>query len=135
MSYHNHVSRIAEATNDFRRVLATGSKSQLVVMSILPGEEVGEETHPHTEQTLFFQSGVGEALVGEERFAVGAGDIVIVSPGTRHNFTNTGTEPLKIITVYAPAHHIDGRVHHTKADADADEADEAFGESMEAKEA
>ena len=135
MSYHSHVSRIAEAANDFRRVLATGSKSQLVVMSILSGEDVGEETHPHTEQTLFFQSGVGEALVGEERFSVSAGDIVIVSPGTRHNFTNTGAEPLKIITVYAPAHHIDGRVHHTKAEADADKEDENFGESMEAKEA
>lgn len=135
MSYHSHVSQITEATNDFRRVLATGSKSQLVVMNIPPGEEVGEETHPNTEQTLFFQSGIGEALVGEERFSIRAGDIVMVSPGTRHNFTNIGTEPLKIITVYAPAHHIDGRVHHTKADADADEEDEVFGESMEAKEA
>ncbi len=134
MSYHSHVSRIAEAANDFRRVLATGSKSQLVVMSILPGEEVGEETHPNTEQTLFFQSGTGEALVGDERFSVSAGDIVIVTPGTRHNFTNTSSVPLKIITVYAPAHHIEGRIHHTKADADADTEDEAFGEGMEAKE-
>lgn len=135
MSYRSHVSRITEDNNDFRRVLSTGKKSQLVVMSIPSGGEVGEEVHPKTEQTLFFQSGSGEALVGEERFAVGPGDIVIVTPGTRHNFTNTGSEPLKIITVYAPAHHIDGRVHHTKADADADEEDEAFGESVEAKEA
>lgn len=135
MSYHSHVSLISEASPDFRRVLVTGQKSQLVVMSIPSGEEVGEEVHPKTEQTLFFQSGSGEALVGDERFAIGPGDIVVVNPGTRHNFINTGTEPLKIITVYAPAHHIDGRIHHTKADADADTADEAFGEGMEEKEA
>ena len=135
MSYRSHVSAISAASPDFRRVLATGQKSQLVVMSIPPGEEVGEEVHPKTEQTLFFQSGTGEALVGEERFAIGPGDIVVVSPGMRHNFTNTGAEPRKIITVYAPAHHIDGRIHRTKADADADTADEAFGEGMEDKEA
>lgn len=135
MSYQTHISRVVKDSLDFRRVLFTGVKSQLVVMSIPVHGEIGEEIHPKTEQTLFFQSGTGEALVGDDRFSVSAGDIVVVTPGTRHNFTNTGAEPLNIITVYAPAHHIDGRVHHTKADADADAEDEAFGETMEEREA
>ena len=99
-------------------------------MSIPPGGEVGEETHHHVEQTLYFQSGTGEAMLDGVTYPVGHGVVVVVTPGTRHNFKNTGSEPLKIATVYAPPNHIDGRIHHTKADADADTADEAFGESQ-----
>jgi mannose-6-phosphate isomerase-like protein (cupin superfamily) len=109
--------------------LFTGLKSQLVVMSIPPGGEVGEETHKYTEQTLFFLSGTGEGSLDDEKFPIVFGDVVVVVPGTKHNFVNTGTEALKIYTVYAPPNHIDGRVHVTKADADADTADEAIGES------
>jgi mannose-6-phosphate isomerase-like protein (cupin superfamily) len=128
---NNHVN-IVEATrnnDDFRKVIFTGKKSQLVVMSIPPGGEIGEEMHGHVEQTLFFLSGAGEAMLNGDTFAVGAGDVVTVVPGTRHNFKNNGTEDLKLYTVYAPPNHIDGRVHRTKAEADADEEDEAFGES------
>ncbi len=124
----NIVTATAENEN-FRQVLFTGAKSQLVVMSIPPGGEIGEETHAHVEQTLFFQSGNGEAVLNGEAFPIIPGDIVVVTPGTLHNFKNTGTEPLKITTVYAPPNHIDGRMHVTKADADADTADEAFGEA------
>jgi mannose-6-phosphate isomerase-like protein (cupin superfamily) len=99
-------------------------------MSIPLGGEIGEETHEHVEQTLYFQSGHGEAMLNGDVFAVGPGDVVIVTPGTRHNFKNTGVEPLKIATVYAPPNHIDGRVHRTKAEADADVEEEAFGEAI-----
>lgn len=128
MSYHAHLGSVVAASDDFRRVLFTGKKSQLVAMSIPPGGEIGEEVHHHVEQTLYVQSGTGKALVGETTYEVGPGDVVVVTPGARHNVTNTGDVPLKIATVYAPPNHIDGRVHKTKADADADEEDEAFGD-------
>ena len=132
MSFHTHLDEATHQNNDFRRVLFTGPKSQLVLMTIPPGGEVGEEVHEHTEQTLFFQSGFGEGLLNNETFPIEAGKVVVVTPGTRHNFKNTSDTPMRIVTVYAPPHHIDGRVHHTKADADADHADEAFGEQAEA---
>lgn len=130
MPYRTHLVEATAANEDFRRVLFTGAKSQLVVMSIPAGSEVGEETHQHVEQTLFFQSGTGEGMLDEERFPIAPGDVVVVTPGTRHNFKNTGTVPMKIMTVYAPPNHIDGTIHHTKADADADVKDEAFGEAQ-----
>lgn len=129
MSYHGDIIKDTQENENFRRVVFTGAKSQLVVMSIPPGGEVGEETHKYTEQTLFFLSGTGEGMLNDEKFPIGPGDAVVVVPGTKHNFKNTGTVDLKLYTVYAPPNHIDGRVHKTKADADADAADEAIGES------
>ncbi len=129
MSYHTNIVKSTQENKNFRTVLFTGKQSQLVVMSIPPGGGVGEETHRYTEQTLFFLSGTGEGSLNEEQFPIGPGDVVVVVPGTKHNFRNTGTEALKLYTVYAPPNHIDGRIHQTKADADADSADEAVGES------
>ncbi len=126
-SYQTNIVKDTQANENFRRVLFTGTRSQLVVMSIPVGGEVGEETHKYTEQTLFFLSGTGEAILNDVKSPIVPGDVVVVVPGTKHNFRNTGTEPLKIYTVYAPPNHIDGRVHPTKADADADTADEAVG--------
>lgn len=131
MSYHSHLHEQTSSNSDFRRVLFTGKHSQLVIMSIPPGGEVGEETHDHVEQTLFFQSGMGEGMLNDETFPIGPGDVTVVTPGTKHNFKNTGSEPLQIFTVYAPPNHIDGRIHHTKTDADADEEDEVFGHNVE----
>lgn len=99
-------------------------------MSIPPGGEVGEETHAHVEQVLVFQSGTGEAILDDKTFPITPGDVIVVTPGTKHNVKNTGAEPLKIATIYAPPNHIDGRVHKTKADADADVEDETFGEAQ-----
>ena len=129
MSYYTNIFKDTEANENFRRVLFTGPKSQLVVMSIPSGGEVGEETHKYTEQTLFFLSGTGEATLDNKKFLVGPGEVVVVTAGTKHNFKNTGAEDLKIYTVYAPPNHIDGRVHRTKIEADVDTADEAIGET------
>jgi mannose-6-phosphate isomerase-like protein (cupin superfamily) len=121
-------------TNDnafFRKVLFTGAKSQLVAMNIKPGEDIGEETHHHVEQTLFLLSGEGKAVLEGKEQPYRAGDVVVVTPGTKHNFVNTGGEPLKIFTIYAPANHIEGRIHRTKHDAEMDEEDEAFGDKVE----
>lgn len=127
MSYKTQIIDETKANSNFRKVLFTGAKSQLVVMDIPQGGEVGEESHEHVEQTLFFLSGTGKAYLDGVEHDIFPGDVVVVTPGTLHNFVNTGVDPLKIYTVYAPANHIDGRVHVTKAEADADDEDEAFG--------
>jgi mannose-6-phosphate isomerase-like protein (cupin superfamily) len=133
VSYHTNIVKDTQENGNFRRVMFTGKNSQLVVMSIPPGGEVGEETHKFAEQTLFFLSGTGDGTLNSEKFPIGPGDVVVVTPGTKHNFRNTGAQAMKICTVYAPPNHIDGRVHRTKADADADTADEAVGESEPVK--
>ena len=130
MSYNTNIVEETKKNNNFRTVLFTGAKSQIVVMEIPPGGEVGEETHERVEQILFFLSGFCTAFLNEEERKLGPGDVVVVTSGTKHNFVNTGTVPLKIYTVYAPPNHIDGRVHKTKEDADKDTLDEDFGHSQ-----
>lgn len=130
MSFITNIIKKAEDNSLFREVVYTGEKSQLVVMNIPVGGEIGEEVHAHVEQSLFFLSGKGTSVLDGKEQQVGAGDVLIVTPGTRHNVINSGTDPLKVYTVYAPANHIDGRVHKTKADADVDVEDEAFGEAV-----
>lgn len=127
-NYHINIIKETQENTNFRKVLFTGSKSQLVVMSIPPGGEIGSEVHHYTEQTLFFLSGTGEGEFDGQKFPIVAGDVVVVVPGVRHNFINTGEVDLKVYTVYTPPNHIDGRVHPTKADAEADLEDEAIGE-------
>ena len=113
----------AARTNDaFRREILTGDHEQIVVMTIPPGGEIGEEVHPDTDQVLTFVEGRAEARLDGEASAVGANDLVFVHAGVRHNFVNIGAAPLRLITIYAPPHHAPGTVHPTKADADAAEA-------------
>src|SRR3989344_9638234 len=95
MSYITNIIEETKENINFRKVLFTGDKSQLVVMDIPPGGEIGEEAHPHVEQTLFFLSGSGKSVLNGEEKAIGPGEVVVVTPGTRHNFVNTGTESLK----------------------------------------
>lgn len=127
MPYYINIVKETEKNTDFRRVLFTGTRSQLVIMNIPVGGEVGEETHTYTEQALFFLSGTGKSIMNAKEGVVGAGDVVVVTPGTKHNFINTGKTPLKIYVIYSPANHFEGRIHVTKADADKDTQDEAFG--------
>ncbi len=129
-SFHTNIIQAVTTNEYFRRVLFTGAKSQLVVMNIPPGGEVGQETHQHVEQTLYFESGTGQAILDGLSTPIVPGDVVVVTPGTQHNFLNTGTTPLKIFTTYSPPNHLDGRIQATKADADADRADENFGEAQ-----
>lgn len=130
MPFQTNIVKATAENKDYRRVLFTGANSQLVVMSIPPGGDVGQETHKHVEQVLYFQSGTGEAVLNGKTTPIGPGDVVVVTPGTQHNFRNTGKVPLQIFTTYAPPNHIDGTVEKTKADADANVADEAFGEAQ-----
>jgi mannose-6-phosphate isomerase-like protein (cupin superfamily) len=130
MSYNINIIKETQENENFRKVLFTGKKSQLVMMNIPVGGDVGEETHTGVEQTLFFLTGTGEAILDDKKTPIVAGDVFVVTPGTKHNFLNTGLENMKIYTLYAPANHIDGRVQATKADADADDEDEAFGQAI-----
>lgn len=102
----------------FRQVLATGPHSQVVIMSINPGEDIGEETHPDNDQVLYLVAGRGKAVLNHEETDYSAGDLVLVPAGTLHNFVNSGGEDLKIITTYSPPHHPDGTIHKTKQDAE-----------------
>jgi mannose-6-phosphate isomerase-like protein (cupin superfamily) len=115
------IATVAEQSPDFRRVLWTGEHSQLVIMTIPPGGEIGMETHEDTDQLLTFVSGTGEAQVGGARATVAQGDLVAVPAGTQHNFRNTGPDPLVLYTVYSPPEHADGAVHHSKEEAEAAE--------------
>jgi mannose-6-phosphate isomerase-like protein (cupin superfamily) len=112
----------ARANDAFRGVVLTGDHEQVVVMAIPPGGEIGDEVHPETDQLLLFVDGRGEARLNGAASPVGPNDLVFVRSGTRHNFVNTGDDPLRLITVYAPPEHAPGTVHQTKADADAAEA-------------
>jgi mannose-6-phosphate isomerase-like protein (cupin superfamily) len=129
-AFVTNVVQQARSNTAFRKVLFTGTRSQLVVMSIPPGGEIGAETHAHVEQTLVVVSGHGRADVDGVAHPLTAGDAMVVTQGARHNVVNTGNEPLKLYTVYAPPNHIDGRVHATRADAERDAADEAFGNEV-----
>lgn len=115
---HLTIATEAEKNADFRRVLWTGTYTQLVIMTIPPDGEIGAEVHPETDQILTFVSGVGEATVDGSKRKVAQGDLVCVPAGAKHNFVNTGPNPLVLYTVYGPPEHADGAVHKTKEEAD-----------------
>jgi mannose-6-phosphate isomerase-like protein (cupin superfamily) len=101
-------------------VLYTGEESQLVLMSLLPGEDIGSEVHPDNDQFFRFESGMGDVIINETEYSVSDGDAVVVPKGAKHNVINTGNVDLKLYTIYSPAHHKDGIVRATKAEAIAD---------------
>jgi mannose-6-phosphate isomerase-like protein (cupin superfamily) len=115
------------ANDNFRKVIWTGEHMQLVLMSLLAGEDIGVEVHPHVDQFFRVEAGQGTAIVNGEETLLGEDAVLIVPAGAEHNITNTGTDALKMYTIYTPANHIDGRIHATKADATADVEDEEFG--------
>lgn len=112
----------AARTNDaFRREVLTGPHEQVVVMTIPIGGEIGEEVHADADQVFIFVDGRGEAVLEGAASEVGPNDLVMVRAGTRHNFRNVGSSPLRLITIYAPPQHPIGTVHLTKQEADAAE--------------
>jgi mannose-6-phosphate isomerase-like protein (cupin superfamily) len=109
------------ANNDFRRVLYTGEHLQLVLMSLAPGEEIGEETHEDRDQFFRFEEGEGVVVIDGKENAVEDNFAVIVPAGACHNVKNTGEEPLQFYSLYGPPEHKDKTVHTTKDQAEADE--------------
>lgn len=123
MGFNINIVAAAKDNAYFRRVLSTGANAQVVVMSIPPGGEIGEEVHDHVDQVLAFVAGDGVAILEGVESRVGPDHLVHVPAGTRHNVVNRGSVELRLYTVYAPPQHADGTIHRTKAEADADEAD------------
>jgi mannose-6-phosphate isomerase-like protein (cupin superfamily) len=107
----------AETTrnHDFRHVLYTGKHSQLVLMSLPPGEDIGMEAHD-VDQFFRVEAGTGEVEINGQKHAVKAEDAVVVPAGAKHNVRNTGKAPLQLYTIYSPPHHQDGTVARTKAE-------------------
>ena len=104
--------------DNFRKVLYTSKHSQLVLMSLLPKEEIGLETHPDNDQFFRFEAGVGEVHIDAEVYTIKDGDAVVVPAGSKHNIINTSsTLPLKMYTIYSPPHHKDGIVRAIKEEA------------------
>ncbi len=116
--YIDNIEMRTEENDDFRRVLYTGHNLQLVLMTIQPGEEIGEEVHDDRDQFFRIEAGAGEVWIDGLRHKVKADDGIIVPQGARHNVKCVGQEPLRLYTIYGPPEHIDGTVHKTKADAD-----------------
>ncbi|WP_242346363.1 cupin domain-containing protein [Anaeromyxobacter terrae] len=110
-----------EENTDFRRVLYTGKHVQLVLMALRPGEEIGEEIHEDRDQFFRVEKGKGEVTIDGKRTKIESDTAIVVPAGARHNVKNTGEEPLKLYTLYAPPEHADRTVHVTKADAEASE--------------
>lgn len=107
------------SNTNFRKVLYTGEHSQLVLMSLLPNEDIGMEVHPDNDQFLRFEKGEGKCLIDGNEYIVSDGFALVVPAGAQHNIINTSTtEPLKLYTVYSPAHHQDGIVRATKIEAE-----------------
>jgi mannose-6-phosphate isomerase-like protein (cupin superfamily) len=122
MAFNVDIIGAAKANTFFREVLSTGPHAQVVVMSIPPGGEIGEEVHEDVDQVLAFVEGEGVAVLNGEESAVGPDRLVHVPAGTRHNFINRGAGDLRLYTIYAPPEHAPGTIHKTKAEADAAEA-------------
>jgi len=116
--YVANIERETIKNTDFRRVLYTGKHSQLVLMSLKPGEEIGEETHSDVDQFFRFEKGEGKVIIDGVEHSVKDGSAVIVPAGARHNVINTSKRAdLKLYTIYSPPEHRDGVVHHTKKEA------------------
>lgn len=116
-----HLKNLTQQAIDntyFRQVLATGKNTQVVIMSIEPGGEIGEEVHSDNDQVLYLVEGSGKAVIDGQEMTFTQNDVVLVPAGTKHNFISNAGSTMKIITTYSPPHHPDGTVHKTKAEAD-----------------
>ena len=126
--YVTNIERDTIDNEDYRRVLFTGPKSQLVLMTLRPGEEIGLETHQGHDQFLRIEAGTGYVELDGERHELRDGSAVVVPAGTRHNVVNTSKdEALRLYTIYSPPEHPDGTVQHTKADEAAAKAGSGRG--------
>ncbi len=116
--YKDNIEKLTIENTNFRKILYTGEGSQLVLMSLLPGEEIGSEVHTENDQFFRFETGKGKVIINETEYIVSDGDAVIVPKGARHNVVNeSSTEPLKLYTIYSPAHHKDGIIRVTRDEA------------------
>ncbi|MFA5095381.1 MAG: cupin domain-containing protein [Candidatus Paceibacterota bacterium] len=118
--FNANIEKETLENKNFRKVLYTGKHSQLVLMSLKPNEEIGTEIHTDNDQFFRFEKGEGKCLIDGNEYILGDGSVIVVPAGAQHNIINTsGSEDLKLYTIYSPAHHKDGIVRATKAEAEA----------------
>ena len=118
--FKENIEELTLGNDNFRKVLYTGEHCQLVLMSLLPNEDIGMEVHPDNDQFFRFEGGEGKVVINETEYQVKDGDAVVVPSGANHNVI-AGEKGLKLYTIYSPAHHKDGIVRETKAIAVANE--------------
>lgn len=115
-NYVNDIVKLAKENTDFRYELSTANHTQVVLMSLKPGEDIGMEIHKHIDQILVFVAGSGEADINGQKIPIKTGDLALVPAGTPHDFTNTGNTDLKLYTTYSPPNHYAGTIQKTKDD-------------------
>lgn len=116
--FHSNIEKDTLENTDFRRVLYTGKFSQLVLMCLKPGEEIGAEVHPDIDQFFRVDKGSGKVVIDDNEYEVSDGDAAIVPAGSNHNVINISEdEDLKLYTIYSPPEHKDGTVHASKSEA------------------
>lgn len=120
MSYVKNLEKDTVENDYFRKVLNTTEKSQLVVMSLLPGEDIGEEVHD-VDQFIRIEEGKGKAVLDGEEYEIEDDFAVVIPAGTRHNIINSDEGKMKLYTIYTPPEHADGTIHKTKEEAEAAE--------------
>ncbi len=128
--YVTNIEKLSLENDNFRKVLYTDKNSQLVLMSLLAGEEIGEEVHD-VDQFLRVEKGTGTAILNDRSHDIADGSVIMVPAGTKHNVINTGNESMKLYTLYTPPHHRDGVTHKTKVEGEADSTDEFDGKTTE----
>ncbi len=121
--YYGNIEELTLANDNFRQVLYTAKHCQLVLMALPVGGEIGAEVHEENDQFFRFEAGQGKVLIDGNEYLVSDGSAIIVPAGAEHNVINTGDTPLKLYTIYSPAHHKDGIVRATREEAEANEAD------------
>jgi len=126
--YVNNIEKETKENDNFRKVLYTGRNSQLVVMNLKPGEEIGMEVHNEIDQFVRVEQGKGKAVIDDVEHDIEDDWAVVVPAGANHNFINTGDEDMKLYTIYSPPEHKHGTIHPTKADVQEEHFD---GETSE----
>ena len=122
--FRGNIEKDTLENRKFRKVLYTGTHSQLVLMCLRPKEEIGMETHAENDQFFRFEEGQGRVIIDGNVYEVGDGIAIVVPAGAKHNIINiSDSKELKMYTIYSPAHHKDGIIRETKKEAEANEAE------------
>jgi mannose-6-phosphate isomerase-like protein (cupin superfamily) len=121
--YVNNIEDETMVNSNFRKEIFTGEYLQVTVMSLKPGEDIGTEVHPNTDQFLRIEQGTGTAMIAGELFELADDFAIVIPAGMEHNITNTGDVDMKLYSIYTPPEHPKGAIHTTKADAMAAEAE------------
>ncbi len=122
--FNGNIEDMTLDNDNFRKVLYTGPHSQLVLMNLKPGEEIGMEVHTENDQFFRFEQGEGKVVIDGNEYSVADGSAIVVPAGAEHNVMNTSeSDELRLYTIYSPAHHKDGIVRKTKEEAESNEAE------------